>query len=292
MSFEEAYNNYLIYAQRRHKKQGFYTITNDFKKNILPYFLGRDIKQVSKTDILNWQNIILSKNFSNEFNHKLYYIFSAFMNFCFENNYIDCNYVKQVSQFPKKIEIKSHTVYNLRQFLKFRFYLDNFIIKQYFTFMYFYGTRPGEAMALKFTDIKFLKVRIIHTLRRKGDRELDTPKNQSSVRVFRISLFMYFRFYVLKIYYNKKFGCFSKDYFVFGGTEPLSPTTIDRYKKNAYERAKLPAITQHEFRHSFITRKIHNKVPIDYVSRIVGHSKPSTTLDVYLHQEKNTLNVF
>lgn len=292
MSFEEAYNNFLIYAQKRHKKQGFYTITHDFNKQILPYFLGKDIRQISKTDIINWQNIILSKDFSNEFNHKLYYIFSSFMNFCFENGYIVCNFVKQVSPFPKKIEIKSHTVYNLRQFLKFRFCLNNYIIKQYFTFMFFYGTRPGEAMALKFNDLKFLKIRIIHTLRRKGDRGLDTPKNQSSIRVFKISLFMYFRFCILKVYYKKKYGVFSSDYFIFGGLEPLAPTTIDRYKKNAYIKANLPSITQHEFRHSYITRKIHKKTPIDFVSRTVGHSKPSTTLDVYLHQEKNTLNVF
>lgn len=292
MSFEDAYNEFTIYAKNRHKKQGFYTITNDFKKQILPYFIGKDLKELSKTNIINWQNIILEKNFSNEFNHKLYYIFSSFLNYCYENNYVSCNFIKQISQFPKRIEIKNHTVYTLNQFIKFRFYINDFIIRQYFTFMYFYGTRPGEAMALKFSDIKFLKVRIIHTLMRKGKRELDTPKNQSSVRTFKINILMYFRFYLLKIYYIKKYGWFSNDYFVFGGIKPLAPTTIDRYKKSAYEKAKLPNITQHEFRHSYITRKIHNKMPIDYVSRNVGHSKVSTTLDIYLHQEKNTMNVF
>lgn len=84
----------------------------------------------------------------------------------------------------------------------------------------------------------------------------------------------------------------SNDYFVFGGPKPLAPTTIDRYKEKAYLKAKLPSITQHEFRHSYATRKIHKKVPIDVVSRSMGHSKVSTTLDIYLHQEKNTINVF
>lgn len=45
-------------------------------------------------------------------------------------------------------------------------------------------------------------------------------------------------------------------------------------------------ITQHEFRHSYATRLIHKGVPIDYVSRSMGHSKVSMTCDVYLHQEK------
>ena len=103
---------------------------------------------------------------------------------------------------------------------------------------------------------------------------------------------MLFRIYLLKKFYFKKFGVFSNDYFIFGGLKPLSPTTIDRYKEIAFKKANLPSITQHEFRHSYATRKIHKKVPIDFVSRSMGHSNVSTTLDIYLHQEKNTINVF
>lgn len=76
------------------------------------------------------------------------------------------------------------------------------------------------------------------------------------------------------------------DYFIFGGPKPLAPTTIDRYKEYAYNRANLPSITQREFRHSYATRRIHKNIPIDLVSRSMGHSRVSTTLDIYLHQEK------
>jgi len=72
------------------------------------------------------------------------------------------------------------------------------------------------------------------------------------------------------------------DYFVFGGLKPLAPTTVDRNKKNACNKAKLFEITQHEFRHSFATRMIRKK-PINYVSKTMGHSRISTTLDVYTH---------
>ena len=48
MSFEEAYNNYLIYAEKRHKKQSFITIRQDFNKNILPYFVGKNINKLTK----------------------------------------------------------------------------------------------------------------------------------------------------------------------------------------------------------------------------------------------------
>ena len=292
MSFNEAYENYLIYAEKRHKKQSFITISQGFNKNILPYFKEKNINELTKLDIIDWQNKILDMNFSNNYNAKLYFIFNSFMNYCVCCSYLSENIVSQIGTFKKKIENKKHTTYNIFQFLKFRVCLDNFIIKQYFNFMYFYGTRPSEAMALRFLDLKYNYIYIRHSIHRKGNRDLDSPKNQSSIRIIKINLLMLFRIYLLKKLYIKKYGAFSNDYFIFGGSKPLAPTTIDRYKEIAYRKANLPSITQHEFRHSYATRKIHHKVPIDVVSRSMGHSKVSTTLDIYLHQQKNTYNVF
>ncbi|MCX4254657.1 MAG: tyrosine-type recombinase/integrase [Bacilli bacterium] len=292
MTFCEVKKDFEKYVQKRHKKQGFITIDQDFNNHILPYFKDTDIKKLTKLDIVAWQNKILDKNFSNKYNAKIYYSFNVFMKYCISYSYLKYNIVQEVGPFPKKIEIKKHTTYNFFQFLRFKFYLRDFVVSNYFYFMYSYGPRPSETMALRFLDNKRNLIRIIHSLHRKGDRELDTPKNQSSIRCFKISLLWVFRIWLLKRYYIKKFGSFSNDYFIFGGPKPLAPTSIDRLKKEAYIKAKLPPITQHEFRHSYATRKIHHKVPIDKVSRSMGHSKVSTTLDIYLHQEKNTLNVF
>lgn len=292
MSFKEAYENWIEYVARRHKKQSLDTINQDFNRHILPYFIDKNLEELTKLDIIDWQNKILDKNFSNNFNSKLYTIFNSFFQYCVCYSYLEKNFISEIGNFNKKIEYKSHTTYTLRQFIKFRFYLTDFVIKQFFNFMYFYGTRPSEAMALRFSDLKYNYVYIRHSIHRKGKRELDTPKNQSSIRIIKISILMLFRIWLLKKYYLKKYGKISNDYFIFGGKKPLAPTTIDRYKEKAYKNAKLPNITQHEFRHSYATRRIHAKVPIDIVSRSMGHSKVSTTLDIYLHQEKNTRNVF
>lgn len=48
MSFYEAYSEYLIYAQKRHKKQGFETLSRDFKLHILPYFKNKLIVDLKK----------------------------------------------------------------------------------------------------------------------------------------------------------------------------------------------------------------------------------------------------
>ncbi len=292
MSFEKAYEEFKNYAKNRHKKQGFITLTYDFNYHIFPHFVGRDISSLTKKDVVEWQNNILKYNYKNKYNARLYYAFNSFIKYCVCLGYLKENIVECVGPFQRKIECSHHTTYNVWQFRKFRFYLDDFILKQFFTFMFFYGTRPSETMGLRFLDFKRNKyICVVHSLQRKGKRELDTPKNQSSVRLFKIDVSMRLRICFLKRYYIKKYGCCNNDYFIFGGLTPLAPTTIDRYKKKAYIKAKLPSITQHEFRHSCATYRIHKKQPIDFVSTLLGHAKKSTTLDFYLHNEKNTLNV-
>lgn len=73
MNFEEVYNEFKIYVRNRHKKQGFYNIVHDFECRVLPYFKDFDIYEISKSDLIKWQDTILSFNFSNSYNKRLLY---------------------------------------------------------------------------------------------------------------------------------------------------------------------------------------------------------------------------
>lgn len=284
--FIDVYNEFIVFAEKRHKKQGFDKLIDNFKLHILPYFENYEISKLNEADIVSWQTNILDKKFSNSFNNSLYYNFSEFIKFCIIYKYLDYNVVIKAGKFPKRVESKEHSVYNIFEFIWFKVHLKNYVIKQFFNFMFNYGTRPSEAMALRFCDYRKSKLKIIHSIQRRGKRELDTPKNSSSIRTLRLSPLCRFRFWRLKNHYIKKYGDFNENYFIFGGRKPLSTTTIDRYKKQACQKANMHEITQHEFRHSYATRKIHSHIPIDVVSRNLGHSKVSTTVDIYLHQEK------
>ena len=87
------------------------------------------------------------------------------------------------------------------------------------------------------------------------------------------------------------------DYFIFGGMSPLSSTTINRYKKETCEKANIRPIALHQFRHSHATLLLNLNIDIHVISKRLGHTKTSTTLDIYTHanleQEKRvskTLN--
>lgn len=159
--------------------------------------------------------------------------------------------------------------------------------------MFFCGTRPGEAMALQFKDLQGDYITINKTITSHNGREFDYPKTISSIRKIKIDKVLKKDLLALKnIYAN----C-NSDYFIFGGLKPLSPTTINRYKKRACNNANIRPITLHQFRHSHATLLVNKGILINEVSRRLGHSNVSTTLNVYVHsnllQEKrvqNTLN--
>ena len=96
MSFNNAYEDFKKYVLKRHKKQGFITITEAFNNHILPYFENKEINKLTKLDIIDWQNKILDKNYSNNFNAKLYYAFSQFTKYCVCCSYLEENIVSEV----------------------------------------------------------------------------------------------------------------------------------------------------------------------------------------------------
>lgn len=286
MRFEDAYEEFKLYAAKRHKKQCFDTITQNFKKHVLPYFKEKNIYDLTLKNVIYWQNEIYSFNFSNNYNKNLYCAFNSFLNYCVLNSYIQSNFLRIIGSFKKKVEIHAYDTYNYFDFKKFRRGLTELIYKYYFDLIYFYGLRMSEAMALKFSDLEHNMLHVGTSIQRGGKRAIDSPKTANSDRYLKLNFFMRLKLFILKCYYIKIYGNDSNDYFIFGGKKPLSPTTLKRYKHKACVNSNVREIKIHEFRHSYATRMIKKGVPIEIVSRNLGHSSVAITLDIYVHHEK------
>lgn len=289
MNFEEVYENFLDYASRRHKKQCFETITQNFKKHVLPYFKNINIQDLTINDVISWQDNIYDKEFSNNYNKNIYCSFNLFLNYCVLNSYISSNFLNIVGPFKKRFETKKHDVYNYYEFKLFRKGLKDKVYKYFFDLLFFYGLRSGEAMALKFSDLEGNKLHVGSSIHRRGNREIDSPKTKNYDRILHLDLNTQFKLFILKCYYIKKYGSDSLDYFIFGGNTPLSPTSIIRHKHNSCLNRNVKEITTHEFRHSYATRMLKKNVPIEVISKNLGHSSISITLDIYVHNEKRDI---
>lgn len=139
-------------------------------------------------------------------------------------------------------------------------------------------------MALKFKDITNGYIIISKTIESHGKRQIGTPKTYSSNRKVNIDFVLERDLLKLKKLYSTDNNSYD-DLFVFGGSKPLSPTTINRYKFNACKKANIRSITLHQFRHSHATLLLQKGIVINEVSKRLGHSKVSTTLDVYTHTD-------
>lgn len=287
LKFKDAYIQYLDYIEYKQKIQSKETLKERFKNRILPYWENYDIYSITEFDYLKWQNEIEESNYSNNYKNGLHYLMSGFFEYCIKFHSLSLNVAKKVGPFKNINKKVKHDYYTLGEFKKFIKYVDNDIYKQFFNLMFFTGTRPGEAMALRFSDLSFRRLSINKSISEhsfNGKRVIDTPKTLSSCRDIKIDKKLYKSLLKLHDLYVNENDDNGFDYFIFGGIKPLAPTTINRYKKNACIKAHLRKIKLHEFRHSHATLLYDYNVDIQSIKERLGHSDINVTMSTYVHQ--------
>lgn len=282
IKFKTAYERYLKYIINKQKIQSYNTLKDKTERNIIPHFSNFNIYNITEKDYIDWQNEIETCNYSNSYNNSLHYIMTNFFEFMIKYYGIKKNIPKLVGNFKQKQEIKQYNTYNIKQFKNFIKNIDNEIYKQFFNLLFFTGLRPGEAMALKFSDLNNRILYVNKTINEHGKREINSPKTLSSIRKIEIDRKLNRDLLKLK----EKYSNYNQDYFIFGGFKPLAPTTINRYKIKACKKSNLIPIKLHEFRHSHATMLVEKKLIIKEVSRRLGHSNTNITLNTYTHTNK------
>lgn len=294
INFLETYQEYLKYIENRQKMQSILSLNQRFERFILPTFADYDIRDITKHDYITWQNEILTKKYSANYLKNLHFIFSGFLNYCVDFHNLENNVASLVGSFKNNnIEQIRYSFYNSDEFFKFIKCVDNHCYRTFFELMFFTGTRPGEAFGLKFSDFKTDHLDINKTLTshvnpRTGKRELNCPKTRSSYRTIYIDKKLSKSIKKLKRYYLLKYKntININDIYIFGGLKPLSPTSINRIKSKACINANVKSIKLHEFRHSHACLLMKNGILIHEISKRLGHSSVTTTLNIYTHTSR------
>ena len=140
------------------------------------------------------------------------------------------------------------------------------------------GLRFNEANSLTFDCVKNSVINVW----RQYDKGWKVLKTKGSKRKVPIDKATNNVIQEMKEYWSS-YPDFSESWFIFGGPRQLPETTINRYKAKAAKKAHLKNIRSHDFRHSHASYLIEKKVNIYKISKRLGHSKISITLDTYGH---------
>ena len=185
-----------------------------------------------------------------------------------------------------------------RQFVEVLMQEKDIRIKAALSLLIYSGVRNGELGGLEWQDIDFAN-NTIHVARAsqwvKGYGMITkNPKNETSNRTIKLSptvfliLTDYKRWYQQQKLLNGDRWKKSNRLFIQNNGSAITPGTINSWLKSFIKAHQLPYVTPHSMRHTFCTLLIANGVDIRTVSAKAGHSRTSTTLDIYTHALKSS----
>ena len=190
-----------------------------------------------------------------------------------------------MGNFRNDDEPKEITFWTYEQFKEFISVVDENVYMSLYSLLYFSGMRLGESLALTWNDLKYNTISINKTISKgklNGKHIIDSPKTKKSNRAIILDNETTNILLKLKEHYRNYIG-FDEKWFIFGGLNPLSATTVGRKKDQYCELANVKRIKMHDFRHSHATLLLSKGVPVTVISKRLGHSDISMTLNTYSH---------
>ncbi len=236
ITFEELWEEYSNYKKLHLKAQSFRAVASRFENHLLPYFKNYKINNITSGIYINWQQEIEKKGFKYKYNSSLHGAMVNILNYAIKFYGLKSNVASLAGNFKRKTELKKNVnFFTFEEYQNFISVVSDNIYKTLFETLYYTGLRLGEALALNWNDFKDSNLNINKTISKEtinGRRIINTPKTQKSIRVVKLDKKLNEEIEELKTYYQKYEG-FNDDWFIFGGLNPLAPSTIER-KKNKY----------------------------------------------------------
>jgi len=259
------------------------------QNHIKPYF--GDLYEVNEEKVQQFVFDKLDAGLSEKTIRDIIIVLKMILKFGIKNGYLE--YVQIDAKFPSKQEKKDLDVLSKADQKKFMEHLrTNFTFKNLGIFICLStGMRIGEICGLRWCDVDTAEgvIKVRHTLQRiyiiEGEKRhtellLDTPKTANSVRDIPMSSELLKMLKSLNKVVNENYYVISND------IKPIEPRTYRNYYKKLCKQLDIPELKFHGLRHSFATRCIESKADYKTVSVLLGHSNISTTLNLYVHPNK------
>lgn len=277
LTLDDVFREYML-----NKQGSIASITqNEYNRAYKIYLsdLGhRKMISITPRDMLAVRQAIVNTAYSKSYKNKIIKLVKSVSKFGYNfYDFKDC--AKQLTLVPlNSDDLKTYVIWSPEEFDHFISFIDDYICKAFFTFLFHTGTRLSEAKALLVSDITNGTASISKSMKHfeAGPQPLKTTSSKRKIQLDRQTI------QVITPLLE------SSSLYLFGDLEPVSLSRLQRSFKKALESSGNPKITIHDLRHSHASYLIGNGANIVAVSKRLGHSDVNMTLKVYTHILKDS----
>lgn len=293
--FKDLWSEYIEYCKDI-MKLSFNTLK---KKKVFYncYYKELETKKVNnilREDIIDFIN---SQDTSDKQKNEILKHLRAFFNWC-ENNkeLLSTNPTKNIKYIKvPKVEMK---YWNIEEFSTFISYIEKDTSEigrrtKILTLLGLYlGDRIGESRALTWDSINesHCTIQISHSINydTKSSDFLSSTKTYSSDRVVDVSEKLIIELNKYKDYLiNKQINIKNLIFYNYNTNRPYSDVTLRKAFYKYSELANVPKIRMYDLRHTYVALMMADGWKLYHISKRLGHSNYSTTVNKYGHLEYN-----
>lgn len=288
MGFPQFVEIYMEDMQPRLKLNTFLTKKHIIQSKIIPYFKNKSLAEITATDIIQWQNKLLSMRDENNRPYSQTYLrtvqnqLSAIFNHACRFYGLANNPSKQAGKMGKA-KSKEMLFWTKEEYLKFAEVIKDKPISYYaFEMLYWTGIREGELLALERGDVNLetRKLTINKSYQRlEGEDYITTPKTEKSNRVIELPEFLCEE---LEDYFGMLYKCDEKTRLF-----TISKSYLHREMDRGAKLAGVKRIRIHDLRHSHVAHCIELGFSPVAIAERMGHEGINITYN-YAHLYPST----
>lgn len=282
ISFQSLYERYKEFITLRIRESTAQSRFNMIDNHITPYFKDRIISDITPTDIMEWQNVMLQKGLSDTYLNQINIYLKAIFSYAVDYVGLSKNPCgKSIgSRKTRQLNFWTPEEYHkfIEQLISCKDSYDNLTFFTIFEILYYTGMRVGELLALTLQDIDFKENKISINkgyYRITGKDLIDKPKTIHGERVVDIPDFLSqeIREYVSHLYEpDPTARLFEK-----------RPQYVRSVLRDRAQKAGVKEIRVHDLRHSHASVLINLGANPVLVAERLGHESPDITLKIYAH---------
>lgn len=296
-TLDDVFNLFHANFSEMHLKESSLYTTEGYYRNHIQSSLGKlKLSSFSVPFMEQWKSELMRKKkddgtlYNARTLSKIMGVVSTYFSYAVRLGYMEYNPCSSLSPIKRQSSYNP-TFWELDDYKKFITCVDDERWKCVFSFLYGTGVREGELFALQWKDIDLDKnvcsiSKTLTSRTNKGSWSITPPKNSRSIRNIDLQDTLVDSLKSHLESQKKKDG-FSMNWYVFGSIKPLLGATMRKYLDYYIEKADVPRITPHGFRHSHASLLIRNGIDDQLIADRLGHS-PSELRRTYAHIYKES----